>query len=114
MEEESEKMLYLISMLLPLFALALAAIVYWKFRIAQTTNQRRSLILFIVGVVLTGGVAGWIGIVVGIEIFCFEGAGAQCGLMGFFFTGPLAFSVAVAIYLWLWARRSAMSKLHPQ
>jgi hypothetical protein len=101
---------FLIPLLSPILVLAVAAIVYWKFRLAQATNQRRSLILFVVGVVLTGGVASWAGIAIGIEIFCFEGAGAQCGLMGFFVTGPLALSVAVAIYLWLWARRSAINK----
>lgn len=102
--DEPSKFFYLISMFSPILVLAAAVMVYWKFRIAQATNQARSIALFVIGIVSIGGLAGWVGIAVGMEIFCFVGAGAQCGLMGFFFTGPLAFSIAVAIYLWLWAR----------
>src|ERR1043165_8390369 len=98
--EEVTKFFYLASMFSPLLALVAAVIVYWKYRMAQKTNQRRSVILFIVGIVLIGGLVGWLGIAVGIAIFCTPGAGAQCGLGGVFFTGPLAFSVAVALYLW--------------
>lgn len=114
--EELTKIFYLASMFSPLFVLIAAAIVYWRYRIAQRTNQRRSAVLFVVGVVLVGVLVGWLGVAAGIAIFCSAGAGAQCGFAGVFFTGPLAFSVAVAIYLWIWVRRgnrsASMSKLY--
>lgn len=103
--EQLPKVVYLVSMLSPLLAIIAAAIVYWRYRISQTTNQRRSVMLFIFGVVVIGVLVGWFGTAAGVAIFCSPGAGAQCGFGGTFFAGPLAFSVAVVIYLWFWARR---------
>jgi len=103
--EELLKIFFVIAMFSPLLVFVAVAIVYSKFRVGQMTSQHRSVIFFLLGIVLIGVVVGPLGVVAGLEIFCSPGAGAQCGLGGFFFTGPLAFSLAAAIYLWLWARR---------
>lgn len=104
------KILYLVVMFSPLLMLIAAAIVYWGFRIASDTKQRRSIFLFVAGIVAFGGFIGWLGMVIGISIFCSKNSGAQCGFGGVFFTGPLAFSVTVVIYLWLWAKGGRRTK----
>lgn len=91
------------AMLSPLIALAAAIFIYLKYQGAPD-GSRRSAILFSLGVLLVGLVAGWVGAVIGVQIFCSLYSGAQCGFGGVFFTGPASFSLAVAAYLFFWAK----------
>ena len=91
------------AMLSPLIALAAAIVIYLKFQ-GASEGKRRSVILFSLGVLVVGLVAGWVGAAMGIEFFCSPQSGAQCGFAGVFFTGPASFSLAVAAYLYFWAK----------
>jgi len=90
-------------MLSPLIALAAAIVLWLKFR-GTPEGRRRSVILFSLGVLLAGLVAGWVGAAIGMQLFCSPSSGAQCGFGGVFFTGPASFSLAVAAYLYFWAK----------
>jgi len=91
------------ALLSPLITLVAAIFIYLKYKGAPDGN-RRSAILFSLGVLLVGLVAGWVGAVISVQIFCSMYTGAQCGLGGVFFTGPASFSLAVAAYLYFWAK----------
>ena len=91
------------AVLSPLIALAAAIAVYLKYH-GSPGGNRRSAILFSLGVLLVGLVSGWVGAVIGVQIFCSLYSGAQCGFGGVFFTGPASFSLAVAAYLYFWAK----------
>jgi len=42
----------------------------------------------------------------GIAFFCSYSPGNLCGLGGVFLSGPLAFGLALVVYLFFWARNS--------
>jgi hypothetical protein len=102
--EGHASLLYLAAMLSPLVALFGAVFVYLRYR-HTPERKRRSVVLFSVGTLLVGLIVGWVGAAIGIGVFCSSNAGAQCGFGGVFFTGPLSFSLAVAIFLYFWAKR---------
>ncbi|MFH0343683.1 MAG: hypothetical protein ACHBNF_16510 [Chromatiales bacterium] len=89
-----------------MFILALliaAVVIYLKFRITPD-GSRRSIVQFALGGLAVGLVAGFLGAGTGIAFLCSYSLGNLCGLGGVFFSGPLAFSLAVIAYLFLWAR----------
>ena len=84
-------------------ALALAATVYSINSKAPIGGRKRSAILFVLGLLLIGGFVGWIGALLGIDLFCSLYDDPLCGLPGLFI-GPISFSLAVGIYLYLWVQ----------
>jgi len=95
--------LYLAAMFSPLFALVAALAIYLKYQ-NTSVGSRRSVVLFSLGVLFVGLVAGWVGMLAGIQVFCSLYSGAQCGFGGVFVTGPMSFTLAVAAYLYFWAK----------
>lgn len=87
----------------PIVALIALVIVYIKFRLAPD-GSRRSLVLYAFGVLVVGIVASWIGILVGVQYFCAVRESNLCGLGGYLFGGPLAFTVATVVYLYFWVK----------
>ncbi len=91
-----------------MFILALliaAVVVYLQFRITPD-GSRRSIVQFALGGLAVGTMAGFLGMGIGIAFFCSYPLGNLCGLGGVFFSGPLAFSLAVVAYLFFWARNA--------
>lgn len=88
--------------------LIVAAIVYLTFRIAPD-GSRRSLIRFALGGLGVGVAAGFLGMGIGIAFFCSQSIGNLCGLGGVFLSGPLAFCLAVILYLRFWIRNGKTS-----
>ncbi|MGH8531444.1 MAG: hypothetical protein ACREV1_01645 [Gammaproteobacteria bacterium] len=95
---------FLPAMAVFILALLIAAVVvYLKFRITPD-GSRRSIVQFALGGLAVGIVAGFLGMGTGIAFFCSYSLGNLCGLGGVFFSGPLAFSLAVIAYLFHWVR----------
>ncbi|MGH8508882.1 MAG: hypothetical protein ACREVH_09215 [Gammaproteobacteria bacterium] len=90
------------AMLMPVLLIA-AGVIYLNFRITPD-GSRRSIIQFALRGLAVGSVAGFLGMGTGIAFFCSYSLGNLCGLGGVFFSGPLAFSLAVIAYLFVWAR----------
>ena len=90
--------------LLPVAAVIAAVILYLKYRLAPD-GTNRSFAAFAVGLLLIGLVAGVLGVGIGVKLFCSYTQSNLCGLGGFFFTGPIAFSLAVSGYLFYWVKR---------
>lgn len=95
--------LSLLALFSPVAVIAAAVVVYLKFRVSLS-GARRSPVLFALGALAVGVVAGWAGIGVGVGIYCSSSQSNLCGLGGYFVVGPLFFSLAVSAYLFLWAK----------
>ena len=87
----------------PAAALIALVVVYFRFRNAPD-GSHRSLVKYVFGAFVVGFVASWIGILVGAQYFCAVREGNLCGLGGYLFGGPLAFSLAIAVYLYFWVK----------
>src|SRR5436305_15287787 len=72
----------------PFLALLVAGILYGRYRPIPA-------IAYWLVVLCAGVVAGFFGLINGIEFACNSGAGNLCGLFGVFGTGPLSFAAAV-------------------
>ncbi len=97
----------LTAVLIPALLIAAVA-VYFKFRITPD-GSHRSIVRFALGGLAAGIVAGGVGMAAGVVFFCSYSLGNLCGLGGVFFSGPLAFGVALVVYLFCWARNGAAS-----
>lgn len=89
-----------------ILALPIAAVVVYVKFCFTPDGSRRSLVNFAVGGLAVGIVGGGLGMGAGIAFFCSYSLGNLCGLGGVFFSGPLAFGVALVAYLFFWARNS--------
>ena len=90
-----------IMLLIPLIAVSTSITLYYKYLLASAGSYV-VFALFITGLLAAGTVVGWYGIERGIEYSCSHGGGNLCGLEGYFFSGPLAFSLATIAYTFLW------------
>lgn len=90
--------------MLPIVALITAITFYIIYR-AAPDGTSRSFTRFSVGFLVVSIPAGLLGVGIGIKYFCAYTQSNLCGLGGFFFTGPVAFSLAAAVYLFLWVKR---------
>lgn len=90
-----------ITKILPIIVLIIAVIIYLKFRVT-TDGIYRSFARFSVGFLAVSIIAGLLGVGIGVKYFCSYTQSNLCGLGGFFFSGPAAFSLAAAVYLFLW------------
>ena len=87
-----------ITKVLPIIALILAVVIYLKFRVS-TDGTCRSFALFSVGFLAVSIIAGLLGVGIGVKYFCTYTQSSFCRLGGLFFSGPAAFSMASAMYL---------------
>jgi hypothetical protein len=86
-------------------ALIAAVVVYIVFRVSPD-GSRRSVVRFASVGLLVGIGAGVAGTGLGIAFFCSNSLGNLCGLGGVFLSGPMAFVLALAAYLYYWARNN--------
>jgi hypothetical protein len=92
-----------VMLILPVLAIYAVVLVYSKFNLTPD-GSHRSILKYAAGVTAVGTVAGWLGFFVGVQFFCKYLEGNLCGFGGIFFGGPLLFSLAIAAYLYIWAR----------
>ena len=100
---------FIIVMLSPLIALFVAGTYYRQFaeRYRHATRGAKPLGRFIGGILLYGVTLGFLGLVLGIVGSCAAAPSAQCGLGGYFLTGPLFFSGGVGLFLYRSLRRAS-------
>ena len=80
----------------------IASITFYYLYLFPSYGSSVLFILFIVGLFAAGGAAGSYAQERGIIFFCSDGGGNLCGLGGTFVTAPLAVSLAVIVYTFLW------------
>ena len=90
--------------LLPVIAVIFAVFLYFKYRVTPDGTYR-SFALFSIGFLAVSIIAGLIGVGIGLKYFCSYTQSNLCGLGGFFFSGPAAFSLSAVVYLYLWIKR---------
>lgn len=99
-----------IALLSPFVALSVAVGVYLKFGVFHG-GDRRPLVSFILGNLIAGVVVGFASILITVLINCSSpSAGNLCGLWGYVIVGPLTFSLAIFVYLFLWVKKGKATK----
>jgi hypothetical protein len=100
--------LFLSALFGPVIALITAAGLYPRYATIYGADTRSSKPLgrFIGGILLYGVGLGFVGLVLGIPVFCSIWANAQCGLGGIFIAPPLGFTGGVALFLYTSLRRA--------
>src|SRR5262249_11722318 len=83
----------ILGFLSPLLALIAALALYIRHRRLIERERRVPIIAYVLTLIVCGGVAGYVGMGVGIALACPE-TGNLCGLFGVFVTGPISFSLA--------------------
>lgn len=97
---------FLIGPMAMIIAVAASGIVY-QMRATAADGSKRSLMGFAAKAVAAGFAGALVGYILGIVWFCTEGAGAQCGLVAVFVTTPVAFGLALGVFLIFWGWRAA-------
>lgn len=94
--------LFLTALFGPIIALITAAGLYPRYAAIHGADSRSSKPLgrFLGGILLYGVGLGFVGLIVGIPVFCFIWPNAQCGLGGIFIAPPVAFTGGVALFLY--------------
>ena len=90
--------LMLLSPVWPFAGIGSALLFYLRHRNRVEPERRVPVALYLLAVVVCGGIAGVLGIVLGIQWGCsIAGAGNLCGLVGFLIVGPIACTVAIVL-----------------
>jgi tetratricopeptide (TPR) repeat protein len=82
----------------PIVAIILAIIFYVMHCHRVEVERRIPVLLYVPAAIISGGIGGSVGLTVGIHQACSAPKSSNlCGLWGFFVTGPICFSLAVAL-----------------
>jgi hypothetical protein len=91
-------LLMILGLISPLVALVFAFVFYSRHRDRVEAERCVPGIAYILAVIVCGIIAGYLGLISGINLACSSPtSGNLCGLWGFFVTGPL--TMALAIFL---------------
>jgi len=86
----------IVGFLSPFLAIVVAVVLYGRHADRVERERRVPLGAYVLGVVVAGIVAGFFGMIWGIDLAC-PAAGNLCGLFGVFGTGPVAGLLAVTL-----------------
>ncbi len=82
----------------PPFAIALAIVFYARHRRRVEAERRVPVALYVVALLVCGGIAGFVGMFLGMQWACsLPNGGNLCGLVGVFVTGPITGTLAVVL-----------------
>jgi hypothetical protein len=85
----------------PLVALLSAILFYNRHRDRVEPERRVPGIAYVLAVIIFGVLAGYFGVIFGIDLACNSPAsGNLCGLWGFFVTGPFLMALAIVLTGW--------------
>lgn len=90
----------------PLVMLGVAYAVYVRWPRTAFEKKRRSVVFFVLGLLVVGALSGMLGLVAVAGALCalYPYRNPGCIDAGFFFGGTLGFSVGAGVYLYFWAR----------
>jgi len=92
------------SLLSPLFAVAVAIVVFLRRHERKDASGQRSLGLFALGFLAFGVLSFLLGFWVVNEFSCRGAQYAECALGGLLIGGPLGFTVATSAYVYFWSK----------
>jgi hypothetical protein len=102
---------FLASMFSPIAALLAIPLVFVIYRTQVGVEALLGFIWLAASSIGIALLTGFGGMVAGGAGFCIYEPGAQCAFGGIFISGPLGFSLGVAVVLYWWARRMKQSNL---
>lgn len=90
--------LMIFGLISPIVAIVAAVLLYVRHRNRVEPERRVPVIGYVLAILICAAVAGYAGLVFGIQQACdAPKAGNLCGLWGFFVTGPLASALAMLL-----------------
>jgi len=90
--------LMMLGFVAPIAAIVAAIILYARHCNRVGPERRVPAVAFVVAIIVCGGIAGYLGLILGIRQACSVPKVANlCGLWGFFVTGPIACAAAIVM-----------------
>ena len=82
----------------PIIAIGSATFLYVRHRQRIGPERRLPVVVYVLAVIVAGGVAAFGGLLLGIDWACAQpGTGNLCGLVGVLVTGPIAGTLAIVL-----------------